>query len=155
MADENILRRDGVQDEYDQASITTPVTIAVVDGWVKYSNDGVAYSDGNIVLFDTATGHIDTSSLPLYASFRVVLHTDILMANPNGYILVKSVIPDTAGDIEQSPQTIKPLKNTEYPDQITLDLYNGAKANEFGFDIYTKVEVDSATFANRKLLILV
>ena len=153
--DENILRRDGVQDEYDQASATAAVTIAPADGWVKYSNDGLAYSDGNIELFNTTTGHIDTSSLPLYAVFRVVLNTDVLMSNSNGFILVKAVIPDTAGDIDLPTLTVKPVKNTLYPEQVSFDIYNGAKAKEFGIDLYTSVEVDSAEFSNRKLLITV
>jgi hypothetical protein len=155
LKDKNIVRRDGVQDEHDQASATTPVTINVVDGWVKYTNDGALYSDGNIEIFDTTTGHLDTSSLPLYAVLRVVLNTDVLMSNSNGYILVRAVIPDTAGDIELPTVTVKPVKNTLYPEQVSFDLYNGAKAKEFGFDFYTSVEVDSADFSNRKILITV
>ncbi len=151
--DENIHRRDGVQSEYDQSSITSPVTLTTGDGWVKYSNDGLSYSYGNIEVFNKSTSHLDCDILPLNAVFRIVLNTDITMTNPNGYILVKAVIPDTAGDIDLPTATIKPLKNTEYPEQVSFDLYNGTKAQEFGIDIYTSVEVDSATFSNRKLLI--
>lgn len=150
LEDDWVPRRSGIQNEQSDAA---PVTIAVVDGWVKYTNNGAAFGEKNTTLFDTSTGHIDVSALPLWSKVDFILTTNILMTNPNGYIKVKIVIPDTAGDIEVNVATILPVKNTAHDKSIVLGGYIGDKAIEFGFDIYTSVEVDSAEFANRRILL--
>ena len=154
LRDNYVPTKDGVHDLTDQASITTPITIAPADGWVKYANDGAAYEYGNVVLYDKINQKVDCSALPLDNNMVIDLKTAVETATSSTYILVKCVIPQPAGEggeIHVKTKTIEvDRQNIVYDKDVTFHVYNGAPAKAYGFEFYTMVVNNNVEFSNRR-----
>ena len=150
LKDEHIPRQASIHDIQSSAGTAT---ITVANGFVEYVNNGLAYEDYNIKKHWNVTTNTAKDSI-LYNKIDLAFKTTLNASTNASYVTVKLVIPDTAGDIEVEEITIPMMKkNIDVKSQIVFGVYNGAKALEFGFKLYTKVEGGDITFSNRKLLI--
>lgn len=151
LKNEYIPRQAAIHDVQSDAGA---LTLAPVDGWVEYTNNALSYEYYNIKKLWNSTTNVAKDTIvdnKMDLLFKTTLRSN--SAQPV-YVIVKLVIPDTAGDIEVDEITITvSKKNVDVKSQIMFGAYNGVKAKEFGFKLYSSVEGGDVVFSNRKLLI--
>ena len=138
---------------HDVQSTEAEATLTIAAGFIEYTNNALGYEDYNDVKLWNSTTNIAKGGI-LYNKVDLLFKSTLVASTNASYVIARLVIPDSAGDIVVEEVTTPLLKkNTAFQNQVSFSVYNGAKAVEFGFKLYIKVEGGDITLSNKTLLI--
>ena len=148
MATEFVPSRDAYHDAVDSGG---PYTLTT--SYEKYVNDAVVRDESTLVMWDKIANHVDCSTLPIGSKLDIKIDSVVAANNNGAVILVKFECPNDGAPFTLEEIPVEVASNVEQSERWILVGYVGAEVQQYGVDIYSKVETGTSDVSSRKLLV--
>ena len=148
MATEFIPSRDAYHDAVDSGG---PYTLTTT--YAKYVNDAAVRNESTLVMWDEVASHVDCSMLPVGSKLDIKVDSVVAAQNKGAVMLVKFECPNGGAPFTLEEIPVEVASNAAQSERWVLIGYVGPEVQQYGIDIYSKVETGTADVSSRKLLV--